>query len=147
MAGAQEAQGGSGLRSVTLSEGGEVEGTVAQERAEQSGAQQREVARAASVAAQFGIFAPGDVTAVMVGAFHAPMAAAACEPLAGGERRAFCGGDEQTGLATGEAGFLVGGLTVHGDNGRGMRKAELHRHDRREHQRAVLGAAMGAVVG
>ena len=43
---------------VILGEGGEVEGAVAQEQTEQGGAQEREVAGAAGVAAVFAVLAP-----------------------------------------------------------------------------------------
>ena len=82
MKSAEEAQGGGGMRGVVLGEGGQVEGAVAQECAEEGGAQEREVASAAGVAAEFGIFAPGDVAAVVVGAFDASMTAAVGEPPA-----------------------------------------------------------------
>ncbi len=52
----------------------------------------------------------------MVGAFHAPMPAAAREPFAGREGGAFGGGDEPAGVATAEAGFLVGPRTLHGED-------------------------------
>lgn len=132
---------------VVLSQRGKVDGAVAQEGSEQGGAQQGQIAGAAGVAAEFGIFAPGDVAAVVVGAFDAPMAAAAGEPLARGKSGAFCGGDEQAGFAAGHTGFLVGKLILHGDNGGGMRKTELAWGDAGERQLAVFRAAMGAVVG
>jgi len=145
--GAQEAQGGTGLRSIVLGECGEVDGSIPQERTEQGGSQQRQIARASGVAAQFGIFAPSDIAAIMVRTFHAPMAAASAEPLAGREGSAFCGGDEQAGFAAEDAGFLMSKLTLHRDDRGGMRKAKLQWGDRRERQVAVLGAAMVAVVG
>jgi len=135
------------MRGVVLSEGGQVEGAVAQERAEERGAQQREVAGAAGIAAEFGVFAPGDIAAVVVGAFDAPMAAAAGEPLAPRECAVFERGDKQAGLTAGHAGFLVGDVALHRDDGGGMRKAELRRGDRSEGQLAVFGAAVGTVVG
>lgn len=127
--------------------GGEVDGAIAQERAEQGGSQQRQVTRARGVAAQFAVFAPSDIPAVMVRAFHAPMAAASAEPLAWRERSGFCGRDEQAGFAAGEAGFFMGKLTFHGDDRGGMRKAQLQWADGGERQVAVLGAAVLAVVG
>ncbi len=74
------------------------------------------------------------------------MAAAAGEPLARGERGAFCGGNEPPRLAAVDAGFLVHELVLHGDDGGGVRKTELERRDRRERQLAVFGAAVVAVV-
>lgn len=132
---------------VVLGEGGQVEGAVAQERAEEGGAQECEVAGAAGVAAEFGVFAPGDIAAVVVGAFDAPMAAAAGEPLATGECPALKRGDKVAGLAADPAGFLVGDVAVHRDDGGGVGEAELGRGDRGERQLAVFGAAVGAVVG
>ncbi len=84
MGGAKEAQGGSRMGSIVLREGGEIEGPVA----EQGGAQEREIAGAAGIAPEFGVFAPGDIAAIVVGTFDAPMAAAAGEPLSQDERAA-----------------------------------------------------------
>lgn len=132
---------------MALGKRGEVEGAVAQEQAEEGGAQQGQVAGPAGVAAQFGVFAPGDIAAVMVGAFHRPVAAAAGQPLAGRERGGFGRGDEQAGLDAGHTGFLVRELILDCEDGGGMGKAELARGDVGQGQLAVLGAAVGTVVG
>ncbi len=130
-----------------LSESGQVEGAVAQKCAEESGAQEREVAGAAGLTAKFGILAPSDVAAVVVGAFHPPMAADAGEPLAQGQSTAFERGDKEADLAAGGAGLLIGHRAGDRDDGGGVGKAELLRGDSGERQRAVLGAAVVAVVG
>ena len=91
MASAQKAQRGDGVRGVVLGEGGKVEGAGTQEVAKQGRSEQGEIARVTGVAAQFGVFAPRDVAAIVVGAFDPPMTAAAGEPLAGSERDACCG--------------------------------------------------------
>lgn len=130
-----------------LGAGGEVEGAVAQERAEQGGAQEREIAGATRVAAEFGVFAPGDVAAVVVGAFHAPMTAGAGEPLAWGQRTPLERGDEEAGLTAFGAGFLVGHGAGDRDDGGGVGEAELFRGNGGEGQLAVLGATVVAVVG
>lgn len=147
MAGAQELDRGAGLRGEALGEGGEIDRTVAQDDAKQSGAQEGEVTGAPRVAAQFAVFLPGDIASVVIGAFDAPMAATACEPLPTGKGGARGGGDEETGFAGSQAGFLVGHGACHGDDGGGMGKAHLNGCDRGEHQVTVLGAAMVAVVG
>ena len=135
------------MGSVMLGEGGEVEGAVAQEGPEEGGAQQCEVAGAAGIAAEFGIFAPGDVAAVVVGAFDAPVAAAAGEPLAWRQRAVFERGDKVAGLAGGGAGLLVGDLARDRDGRGGVGKTELLRGDGGEGQRAVFAAAVVAVIG
>lgn len=145
--GVEEAQGGGGMGSVVLGAGGQVDRPVAQECAEERGAQECEVARAAGMAAEFGVFAPGDVAAVVVGAFHAPMTAAAGEPLARGQRAARERGDKVAGLAAGGASPLVDDLAGDRDDGGGVGKAELRRGDGGERQRAVFAAAVVAVVG
>ena len=61
------------MRGLVLLAGGEVYRTFEQEG---------EVAGAAGITAEFGVFAPSDVAAVLVGAFHAPMTADAGEPVA-----------------------------------------------------------------
>ena len=135
------------MRGVVLGEGGQVEGAVAQERAQQRRAQECEVAGAAGLTAEFGIFAPGDVAAVVVGAFHAPMTADAGEPLARGQRAALERGDKVADLAAGGAGLLVGDVARDRDRGGGVRKPELLRGDGGQGQRAVLGAAVVTIVG
>lgn len=135
------------MRGVVLGEGREVAGAVAQDHAQQRGTQEREVAGAAGMAAEFGIFAPGDVAAVVVGAFHAPMTAGAGQPLARRQRAALERGGKVAGLAAGGAGLLVGDLARDRDDGGGVGKAELLGGDGGERQRAVLGAAVIAVVG
>ncbi len=45
------------MRSVVLGQGGEIDGSIPQERAEQGGSQERQVARATGVAAQFVVMA------------------------------------------------------------------------------------------
>ena len=81
--GAEETPGEGGLGGVALSEGGEVECAVlTPESAEEGGADEGEVAGAAGVAAEFLICAPGDVAAVVIGAFDFPMPATAGEALA-----------------------------------------------------------------
>jgi hypothetical protein len=132
MGGAKEAQGGSRMGGIVLREGGEIEGAVAEQGAEQGGAQEREIAGAAGIAPEFGVFAPGDIAAIVVGTFDAPMAAAAGEPLSRGERAAIERGDKVASFAAGDAGFLVGHGTFHRDDGGGMREAQLARRDRRE---------------
>lgn len=130
-----------------LREGGEVEGAVAQEGAEEGGAQQGEVAGAGGIAAEFGIFAPGDVAAVVVGAFHPPVTAAAGEPLARRQCAVLERGDKVAGLAGGGAGLLVGDLARDRDGRGGVGKTELLRGDGGEGQRAVFAAAVVAVIG
>lgn len=130
-----------------LGAGGEVEGAVAQQRAQERGAQERQVAGAAGIAAEFGILAPSHVAAVVVGAFDAPVTAAAGEPLAAGQSGAFERGDEHPHLAAFGAGFLVGHRARHRDDGGGMREAQLLRGDGGERQLAVLDPAVGTVVG
>ena len=63
--------------------------------AEEGGAQEGEVASTAGVAAEFPVFAPSDITVVMVGAFDAPATAAAREPWAAGERAALKLGEKR----------------------------------------------------
>jgi len=130
-----------------LGEGGEIDGTVAQDDAEQRGAQEGEVAGAPRIAAQFAVFLPGDIASVVIATFDAPVTAAACEPLPTGKGGAWGRGDEEAGFAAGQAGFLVGDGALHGDDGGGVGKAHLDGRDRGEHQVAVLGAAVVAVVG
>ena len=135
------------MRGVVLREGGQVEGAVAQECAEESGAQQREVAGAAGMAAEFGIFAPGGIAAVVVGAFHPPVAAAAGEPLAWRQCAVLERGDKVAGLAAGGAGLLVGHRARHRDSRCGVGKAELLRGDGGEGQRTVFAATVVTVIG
>lgn len=130
-----------------LGEGGQVEGSVLQECAEQGGAQQCEVAGAAGMAAEFDIFAPGDVAAVVIGAFDAPMTADAGEPLARGQRAALKRGDKVAGLAACASGLLIGHRAGDREDGGGVGKAELLRGDAGEGQRAVLDAAVVTIVG
>ena len=143
----EEAQGGGGMRGVVLGAGGEIDRAVAQEGAEQGGAQEGKVAGAAGIAAEFGVFAPSDIAAVVVGAFHAPMAADAGEPLARGQRAALQRADKVSGFAAGGTGLFVGHFAGDRDDGGGVGKAELLRGDGGERQRAVLGAAVVAIVG
>lgn len=130
-----------------LGEGGEVAGAVAQQRAQKRRTQERKIAGAARFAPAFLVFAPRDVTAVVVGAFDFPVAASACEPLARGQGGALERGDEQASVAALDAGFLVEGLAGDGDDGGGVGKAELFGRDAGEGQRAMFGAAVLAVVG
>ena len=67
-----------------LSQWGEFGGPFAQERAEQRRAQQRQIAGAEGVAPQFSVFQSGDVAAILVGAFRAPVSVATGQPLARG---------------------------------------------------------------
>ena len=146
--GAEETQGGGGLGSVALTEGGEVERAIfPEERAQERGAEQREVAGAAGVAAEFLIFAPGDVAAVVVGAFDLPVSATAGEPLAGCECGSLGGGNKEAGLLADLAGFLVRDGARDRDDGGGVGEPELLGRDRGESQLAVLDAAVAAVVG
>ena len=135
------------MRGVVLGEGGQVEGAVTQEGAEEGGTQQREVAGAAGIAAEFGIFAPSDVAAVVVGAFHPPVATAAGEPLAWRQRAVRERGDKVAGLAAGGAGLLVGHLAGDRDDGGRVGKPELLRGDGGVAQRAVFAATVVAVIG
>lgn len=138
----EEAQSGGRMGGVALGEGGQIEGALAQQGAEEGGAQQCEVAGAAGMAAEFGVFAPSDVATVVIGAFDAPVAADAGEPLARGRCGAPERGGKVAGLAAGGAGLLVGDVVGDREDGGGVRKTELLRGDGGEHQRAVLGAAV-----
>ena len=71
------------MEGVVLGEGGKIDRAVAQERAQQSRTQQCKVARPAGVTAEFGVFSPGHLAAVVIGAFHAPVAAATRQPTLG----------------------------------------------------------------
>ena len=64
----EEAQGGGRMGGVALGEGGQIEGALAQQGADEGGAQQCEVAGAAGMAAKFGVFVPNHVAAVVIGA-------------------------------------------------------------------------------
>lgn len=130
-----------------LGEGGQVEGTVLQERAEEGGAQQREVAGAAGISAEFGIFAPSDIAAVVVGAFHPPVTADAGEPVAWSQCTALERGDKVAGLAACGPGLLIGHRAGDRDDGGGVGEAELLRSDGGEPQIAMLGATVVAVIG
>jgi len=99
------------------------------------------------MAAELGIFAPGDIAAIVVGAFHPPVAAATGEPLAWRQRVALERGDKVAGLAAGSAGLLVGHFAGDRDGRGGVGKAELVRGDDGEGQRAVFAAAVVAVIG
>jgi hypothetical protein len=83
----------------------------------------------------------------VIGAFHAPVAAAPRQPLSAGERRALQRRDNHAGLDNHEASFLVGHFAAHRDDGGGRRKGELRGRDGGERQLAVFGAAVVAVVG
>ena len=146
--GAEETEGGGGLGGVALSEGGEVEGAIfAEERAQERGADQGEVAGAAGVAAEFLVFAPGDVAAIVVAAFDFPMPATAGEPLAESERGALGGGNEEAGLCADGVGFLVRDGARHRDHRGGVGEAELLGRNGGESQLAVFDATVAAVVG
>lgn len=119
---------------------------VAKERAEQSGADEGEVAGATRLTAEFAVFGPSDVAAVVVAAFDLPVAAGACQPLARGQSGGREGGNEQTQIAAGAAGFLFEGLAFDGDDGGGVREAELRGADGGQGQFPVLGPAVVAVV-
>jgi hypothetical protein len=83
--GVEEAKSGGGVGGKALGESGEINRTVAQEHAEECGADQGEIAGAAYVAAEFLVFPPSNVAAVVIGAFDFPVVAAAGEPLAAGQ--------------------------------------------------------------
>ena len=130
---------------VGLGEGGEVERAVAQEQAEQGAAQEREVAGAPGVAAVFAVLSPDLVAARVVGTLLRPMAAGTSESLAGCAGGGCEGGDEDAG---GDGSGLLGGDgALDGEHGGGVEEAELKRGDGDQAQRAVFGAAVGAVVG
>lgn len=92
----------------------------------------------------FLVLPPNDVAAVVVGTFHAPVAATASEPLAANQRPGFEGIDGQARLATGLAGFLVGKRTAHGEDGGGAGGAELREFDGQDTHRGdrLCGAAL-----
>ena len=132
---------------VILGEGGEVKGAVAQEQTEQGGAQEREVAGAAGVAAVFAVLAPDLIAAPVVGALDCPVAADTGQPLARREGGGFEGGDEDAGVGGDGTGFLGGDGAVDGQHGGGVGEAELERTDGGQAEGAVFGPAVGAVVG
>ena len=82
----------------------------------------------------------------MVAAFDLPVAAGACQPLARGQSGGREGGNEQTQIAAGAAGFLFKSFASDGDDGGGVREAELLGADRGQGQFPVLGSAVLAVV-
>ena len=143
----EEAQGGGGMGGVELGAGGEVDRGVAQKGAEEGGAQEGEVAGAPGMAAE--LVSSREVTSrpLVVGAFHAPTAADAGESLARCQRAACERADKVSGFAAGGAGLFVGHFAGDRDDGGGVGKAELLRGDGGERQRAVLGAAVVAIVG
>lgn len=147
MSGEQKAQGCRWVEGVVLGKSGEVAGAIAQECAEQGRTQESEVASAAHLGAAFLVFAPGDVAAVMVGAFDFPVAASAREPLPRSQSGALEGRNEEAQIAAAEAGFLVEGLAFDRQDGGGVGEAELLRGDAGQGQGAMFGAAVGAVVG
>ena len=130
-----------------LGAGGEVDGAVAQQRAQERRTEERQVAGAAGIAAEFGILAPSHVAAIVIGAFDAPVAAAAGQPLPASQSGAFERGDEHAHLTAGGAGFLVGHRARHRDDGGGMGEAQLLWGGGGECQLAVFGPAVVTVVG
>lgn len=130
-----------------MSERREVERALAQQRAQERGAQQRQIAGAPGVAAEFGVFAPGHVAPVVIAALDRPVAAAAGQPLLAGKRTALRRTDEEPGFAAGGAGLLVGYFAGDRDDRGGVGEAELGGRDGGERQLAAFDAAVVAVDG
>ena len=79
---------GAWIDRVRLGEGPQVDGTLGEQRAEQSGADQGKIERPLGIATALAVFAPGDIATVMIAGLDAPVTAARAQQLLG---NAFCG--------------------------------------------------------